>query len=54
MMRNSMITPPAAPIAIIDSRSRVRRAGKTLTRIRVTAVPTTAGNRSSGATTIKA
>ena len=53
-VRTEKITPPAAPIAMIDSRSRVRRAGKTLTRIRVTAVPTTAGSRSSGATTIKA
>ena len=48
MMRNNMITPAAAPSAMSDSRSRVRRAGKMLTRINVSADPTTAGRTSSG------
>src|ERR1044071_6913949 len=37
--RKSKITPPAAPSAMMDKRSRVRRAGKTFTRINVTAEP---------------
>jgi len=37
------MTPPAAPSAMMDSKSRVRRAGKMFTRISVTAHPTTAG-----------
>ena len=47
--RKTRITPPAAPSAMIDNRSRVRRAGKTLTRISVTAAPMTAGKSSIGA-----
>jgi len=47
-MRNSRITPPAAPSAMIESRSRVRRAGKMFTSTSVTAQPTTAGRISIG------
>ena len=46
--RNRRMTPPAAPNAMIDSKSRVRRAGKMFTRISVTAEPRTAGRMSIG------
>ena len=46
--RNNRTTPPAAPSAMMESRSRVRRAGKMFTRTSVIAVPTTAGRSSSG------
>ncbi len=54
MIRNSSTTPPAAPIAITERRSRVRRAGKTFTRIRVMLLPTTAGSANRGTTTAAA
>ncbi len=54
MSRNNSTTPPAAAIAITESRSRVRRAGKTLTRINVTALPITAGMIRMGRTTATA
>ncbi|OGU09070.1 MAG: hypothetical protein A2W29_03000 [Gemmatimonadetes bacterium RBG_16_66_8] len=41
--RNSKTTPPAAPIATTDNKSRVRRAGNTFTSTSVTALPVTAG-----------
>ena len=43
-----MISPPPAPSAMIDSRSRVRRAGKMFTSTSVSADPTTAGTTSIG------
>ncbi len=48
MSRSRRIKPAAAPSAMIDRRSRVRRAGKTLTRMSVTALPTTAGSTNIG------
>ncbi len=48
IMRNSRMTPAAAASAMIESRSRVRRAGKTLTRISVAAEPSTAGSTRKG------
>ena len=49
--RNRRITPPAAPMAMIESRSRVRRAGNTFTRTSVVAEPTTAGKVNNGTIT---
>ena len=46
--RNSMMSPPAAPSATMESRSRVRRAGKMFTSSSVTADPATAGTTSIG------
>ena len=46
--RNSRITTPAAPSATIESRSRVRRAGKMFTSTSVSAEPATAGSTSIG------
>ena len=46
--RSKRIRPPAAPSATIESRSRVRRAGKMFTSTRVSAEPATAGSTSSG------
>jgi hypothetical protein len=54
MMRNSRMTPPAAPSAMMESRSRVRRAGNTFTRSSVNADPRTAGRTRSGSSTANA
>ena len=48
------MTPPAAPNAMIESRSRVRRAGKILTSTSVTAEPKTAGKINIGMIAIRA